>query len=127
MYCEVSHDIQIEVEPRYVAEHSSPEHGRYVYAYRIRITNIGDVETQLMSRHWVITDANGEVHEVRGSGVVGEQPVIAPGHAYEYSSFCPLPTPSGKMWGTYRMVDENGRQYDVRIPLFFLRDSRQYH
>ena len=127
MYCEVTQGIRIEVEPVFVPEQSRPESSYFVFSYRIRITNEGGVPCQLLRRHWIITDGNGVVHEVKGPGVVGEQPEIAPGESFEYSSFCPLPTPTGNMRGTYQMTAQNKTEYDVKIPLFFLRDLRNLH
>lgn len=127
MYCEITQGIQVEVEPEYLAEESSPEASQYVFAYHIRITNKGETEVQLMSRHWIITDGNGVVHEVKGPGIVGQQPKLKPGESHEYSSFCPLPTRTGNMRGSYQMVNNLGAKFDVRIPLFFLRDLSQLH
>jgi ApaG protein len=127
MYREITREIEIVVEPSYAPEQSQPARGQYFFIYTIRITNQSQTATQLLTRHWVITDGNGDVREVKGPGVVGEQPVIEPGASYEYSSYCPLPTPTGNMRGTYRMMDENGAQYDVKIPLFFLRESESIH
>ncbi len=122
MYREVSRGIEIVVEPRYVAEQSVPQAHQFFFAYRVQITNLGESAVQLLSRHWVITDGSGQVHEVKGPGVVGETPLIRPGESYEYSSYCPLPTPTGNMRGTYQMVDAGGTAFNARIPLFFLRD-----
>src|SRR5688572_25195655 len=94
MYVEVSHNVQITVEPAFIPEHSSPDVGYYFFAYRVKIKNLGQVPTQLISRHWIITDGSGRVEEVRGPGVVGDQPKLAPGEEYEYVSACPLPTPT---------------------------------
>lgn len=127
MYREMSNEIEIEVEPKYLPEHSSPDNEHFLFAYRVRITNLGEWDTQLISRHWIITDGKNEVREVRGLGVIGKNPVIPPGCSFEYSSYCPLGTPTGNMRGSYRMVDENGHQYDVKIPLFFLRDVSLSH
>lgn len=125
MYREITRDVQIDVEPQYLPKESSPE--TFVFSYKVSIKNVGDAPTQLLSRHWIITDGNGKVHEVKGDGVIGAQPKIAPGEVYEYSSFCPLPTPSGNMRGTYLMVDDAGEKYTVKIPLFFLRDQSLLH
>jgi ApaG protein len=127
VYRETTHGIQIDVVPEYVRERSSPEQYQYFFAYRIRITNLGEEPARLLSRHWIITDGNGTTHEVKGEGVVGEQPRIEPGQSHEYSSFCPLPTPTGNMRGSYRMVTDSGLSFDARIPLFFLRDASQFH
>lgn len=112
--------VRVRVTPTYLDGESEPEEGRWVWAYHIEIENRGDVEVQLLARRWVITDAMGHVEEVRGPGVVGEQPVIAPGQSYAYASGCPLATSSGSMQGAYRMVDETGASFDVAIPPFSL-------
>jgi ApaG protein len=112
--------VRIQVQPSYVPERSAPRQGQYFFAYRVRITNVGDETVQLVSRHWVIADGEGRVEHVRGPGVVGEQPVLAPGRTFEYSSFCPLPTPIGSMHGTYQMVTADGTQFDAEIAPFSL-------
>ena len=112
--------ISIEVATDYVDDQSEPEYGRYVFAYTITIANKGDVAAQLLSRHWVITDANGKVQEVTGDGVVGEQPNLSPGESFRYSSGAVLETPVGAMEGSYRMVAENGTNFDAPIPPFTL-------
>lgn len=123
MFRETSEGIQIDAEPVFIPERSNPEKSYYFFAYRIRIKNVGRDTAQLMRRHWIITDANGKVEEVEGEGVVGEQPRLAPGAVYEYTSFCPLPTSTGTMKGTYKMRHEDGRMFEVRIPQFVLRES----
>lgn len=120
MYRAVTRQIQVTVEPRYVAEESAPDEGRWFWAYEVEIANLGDDVVQLRTRHWRITDATGRVQEVRGIGVVGEQPVLAPGQSFTYVSGCPLPTPSGIMAGTYRMEAPDGQGFDVVIPAFSL-------
>lgn len=115
-----SHQIHIDVLTRFLSEQSTPEEGRFVFAYTIRIRNGGAVPARLLSRHWIITDADGDVQEVRGPGVVGETPVLAPGQAFEYTSFCPLPTPVGTMQGTYSMVTADGETFDAAIAPFTL-------
>ena len=127
MYREITREIQIEVEPAFVPEQSHPREGYFFFSYKVRITNLGGAPTQLVSRHWVITDGNGEVHEVEGPGVIGQQPNLAPGESFEYSSYCPLPTPTGNMRGSYWMLDASGKRFPVKIPLFFLRDIRNLH
>ena len=112
--------ISIEVATDYVDDQSEPEYGRYVFAYTITIANKGDVAAQLLSRHWVITDANGKVQEVTGDGVVGEQPHLSPGESFRYSSGAVLETPVGAMQGSYRMVAENGTNFDAPIAPFTL-------
>lgn len=112
--------VRVRVRPQFVEDQSSPENDRYLWAYTIEIANRGDRTLQLMTRHWRITDREGHVQEVNGDGVVGQQPVLQPGSAFEYTSGCPLTTPSGMMQGAYRLVDENGETLDVIIPLFAL-------
>ena len=127
MYREQTQNFEVAVEPEFLPEHSSIQHHQYVFSYRIRITNHGEKAAQLLSRHWIITDGQGKTHEVKGEGVVGEQPLIPPGESYEYSSFCPLTTPTGNMRGKYQMMNEQGETFQVKIPLFFLRDMRNLH
>ena len=110
----------MQVRSEYRPERSNPGQSQYFFAYHIRIANEGDHAVQLLSRHWVITDALGQVEEVRGPGVVGEQPVLAPGDSFEYSSACPLETPFGSMAGSYRMVTEHGDSFDAEIAPFQL-------
>lgn len=113
-------DIVVSVEPSYLPQESDPEVGRYVWSYRVLIENNGGVTVQLLTRSWLITDGNGIQREVSGPGVVGVQPTIKPGQRFSYTSGCPLTTPSGIMAGTYRMVDETGRLFDVAVPAFSL-------
>ena len=113
--------ITVRVAVSYLAEQSAPASGRWFWSYHIRIENGGDTSVQLLSRHWRITDGRGTLHEVQGEGVVGEMPLIAPGASYDYVSGCPLGTPTGRMEGSYRMVDEDGRGFDVAIPAFALQ------
>jgi ApaG protein len=120
MYSQTTRDIEVSVKPFYLDDQSSPGDNHFVWAYRVRIINKGKRTVQLMRRHWVITDAIGRVQEVKGPGVVGEQPVLRPGDAYEYTSGTPLPTPSGIMVGTYEMEDEDGSAFDIAIPAFSL-------
>ena len=120
MYREETKDISVSVLPVYIDERSAPDEHKYFWAYQVTIENKGSITVQLLSRYWHIVDANGEVEEVRGPGVVGEQPILEPGSSYEYTSGCPLTTPSGFMRGTYTMVDENGNRFDVAIPAFSL-------
>lgn len=112
--------IQVTVHSDYVPERSQPTQGRWFFSYRIRISNRGSVPVQLLNRHWVITDAHGQVEEVRGPGVIGEQPVMAPGESFEYTSFCPLATPFGTMEGSYEMVTEDGERFSAKIGQFTL-------
>jgi ApaG protein len=113
-------DIRIQVRPTYLAEHSVPNAGSFVFAYHISITNLGPETVQLLRRHWIITDAHGHVEEVEGEGVVGETPVLAPGATFEYDSFCPLPTPFGTMEGTYTMRTAAGETFTAEIGQFSL-------
>lgn len=119
--------FSVRVQVRYVAEQSDPVAGNYLFAYTIRVENTGDVAGQLLSRHWIITDGNGKVEEVRGPGVVGEQPRLAPGEAFEYTSGCPLGTPVGTMRGTYHCVTKDGTAFEVTIPEFVLSIPRVLH
>ncbi len=112
--------IRIQVKSFFVEERSSPDDGLYFFAYQVRISNQGERTAQLISREWVITDFEGRVERVQGPGVVGEQPVLAPGESFEYTSFCPLRTPFGSMEGNYRMVTEDGSSFDARIAPFTL-------
>lgn len=117
-------DLRIDVAPRFLpeqsGEHESWQGRRYLFAYRIRIANQGDQPVQLISRHWVIVDADGEERHVRGEGVIGQQPTIAPGHAFEYESYCPLATPWGTMEGEYTMRAGDGEEFPARIARFYL-------
>jgi len=117
----ITRNIRIHVRSEYIPERSAPPRHQWFFAYRIRIANEGAETIQLLARHWVITNASGHVEEVNGEGVVGEQPVIEPGEAFEYTSGCPLTTPFGSMHGEYQMVNHNGEQFDVTIPAFVLR------
>jgi len=116
----VTRGIRVQVASFYDAERSSPQESYYFFAYRVRITNLESDTVQLVSREWFITDANGEVQRVQGPGVVGEQPVLARGESFEYTSFCPLPTAVGSMHGSYRMVYQNGEGFDAAIAPFSL-------
>ena len=112
--------IEVKVIPRFLPGRSSPENGYFFWAYTITLTNHGEETVQLKTRHWRITDGQGRLQEVRGAGVVGEQPVLKPGENFEYTSGVPLPTPSGFMTGTYGMVTETGEAFDIDIPAFSL-------
>lgn len=112
--------IIVRVAVSYLADQSSPATGRWFWSYHIRLENRRAEAVQLLARHWMISDAHGKVHEVRGAGVVGDTPRIAPGHSYDYVSGCPLDTASGSMVGTYHMVDEDGSTFDIAIPRFDL-------
>ena len=120
MYRQVTNDIAVSVEPIYLDGQSVPDESRYVWAYRIVIENNSGSTVQLQSRYWRIVDGNGRVEEVRGPGVVGEQPILNPGDSYTYSSGCPLTTPSGTMVGRYQMRGEDGRDFEIDIPAFSL-------
>jgi len=117
--------MTVTVEPTFLEDQSSPAESQYVWAYRVRIENHGIKTVQLLRRHWRITDALGRLQEVKGPGVVGEQPVLRPGDAYEYSSGTPLTTPSGIMSGSYQMEDETGEHFDIAIPAFSLDSPHQ--
>jgi ApaG protein len=121
------YEFSVSVLPRYLPEQSDPEQDRYVFAYTVTVRNTGEVAAQLVSRHWIITDADGKVHEVRGLGVVGEQPTLAPGESFEYTSGCPLETPVGSMRGTYQCVAADGTRFDATIPEFVLSTPRTLH
>ena len=120
MYRAVTHDIEVSVEPFFIPERSQPDENRYFWAYRVTIANQSERLVKLISRYWRIVDDTGRVEEVRGAGVVGEQPELEPGDSYQYTSGCPLATPSGIMQGRYTMTDRNGRRFDVDIPAFSL-------
>ena len=120
MYEAVTHQVKVTVEPTFDPERSDPDQRRYFWLYSIVIANLGDSAVTLMERHWRITDADRRQQEVRGPGVVGEQPTIEPGESFRYTSGCPLTTPSGVMVGEYRMVGADGRSFEVSIPPFSL-------
>ena len=120
MYEEITKKIKITVNPEFLEEHSDPDEKRFIWAYHIKIENQGIDTVQLLSRSWKITDALGRVQEVRGSGVVGEQPILKPGTSFEYTSGTPLKTPSGFMMGFYKMEKENGDSFNASIPAFSL-------
>jgi ApaG protein len=125
MYRATTNAITVTVNPVYLDDQSDPEEGHFVWAYQVRIENNGPTTVQLRSRYWNITDANGLVQEVRGDGVVGEQPVLEPGEAFEYTSGTPLQTPSGIMVGSYQMETEDGDWIDVNVPAFSLDSPHQ--
>jgi ApaG protein len=120
MYRAVTRNIEVKVTPKVLSERSSPDNGYFFWAYTIEISNQGSETVQLKTRHWRITDATGKQQEVRGAGVVGEQPTLKPGETYEYTSGVPLPTPSGFMVGTYGMESATGERFDIDIPAFSL-------
>lgn len=119
--------IRVSVDARFSAEHSAPERQHWFFLYTIRIENTADLTVQLQSRHWIITDGDGRVEEVQGPGVVGEQPVLMPGDSFEYTSGCPLTTPTGSMAGTYQMITPTGESFDVEIAKFDLRGPYTVH
>ena len=121
------HDISVKTRTVYIADQSDPANDRYVFAYTITITNSGSVAAQLVSRHWIISDAASKVQEVRGNGVVGEQPHLRPGESFEYTSGSAIATPVGTMRGSYQMVADDGTKFDVPIPEFTLSMPRVLH
>jgi ApaG protein len=127
MQHEFSNQIDVEVETSYVESQSQPDAQRFVFSYTITIRNQGEMSARLMNRHWIITDANGKVQEVRGEGVVGEQPHIKPGESFRYTSGTVLDTPVGTMQGSYDMVDNQGKHFDADIPPFSLAKPGSLH
>jgi ApaG protein len=123
MYFAVTRSIEVKVRPQFVADRSSPQDAYYFWAYTIEIANKSAETVQLKTRHWRITDSQGRVQEVKGAGVVGEEPVLAPGESFEYTSGVPLPTPSGFMAGSYGMISTGGESFDIEIPAFSLDAS----
>ncbi len=121
------YEIQVNTQVEYIPEQSSEEQDRYVFAYTITITNTGSIAAQLISRHWIITDATNSVQEVRGLGVVGEQPLLKPGESFEYTSGSAIATPVGTMKGSYQMVAEDGTKFDAQITEFTLSMPRVLH
>jgi ApaG protein len=120
MYRAVTRNIQVTVTPAFMESESSPEDGRFFWAYTVEIVNLGAETVQLKTRHWRITDAGGRLQEVRGVGVVGKTPVLKPGERFEYTSGVPLPTASGFMAGSYQMVTEAGERFEIDVPTFSL-------
>ena len=121
------YEITVAAHATYVAEQSDPSRDQYVFAYRIKVTNTGTVAAQLMSRHWIITDGEHRVQEVKGAGVIGQQPLLKPGQSFEYTSGTQIATPVGTMRGSYQMVAEDGRAFDAPIPSFTLSVPRVLH
>ena len=121
------YQINIEASSEFVEVQSDPDEGRFVFSYQIRIHNNGSLPARLVSRHWFITDAEGKVQEVRGLGVIGEQPLLAPGQLFEYSSGCAIPTAIGTMRGSYQMEAEDGTDFEAEIPEFVLAGPRILH
>ena len=120
MYEKMTRDIQVSVRPFYLEDQSAPDEDHFVWAYKVNIANRGDETVQLLARHWRITDKHGRLQEVDGPGVVGEQPVLKPGESFEYTSGCPLGTPSGIMVGSYDMTTSDGERFSIDIPAFSL-------
>ena len=125
MYRAVTRQIVVTVQPNFMPERSVVDRGQYFWSYTIVITNTGPETVQLKTRHWIITDATGHKEEVRGEGVVGEQPVLGPGERFEYTSGVPLPTASGIMTGRYQMVSESGERFEIDVPTFSLDSPDQ--
>ena len=122
-----TYDIQVDVTTEYIAEQSEPDESRYVFAYTITISNRGAIPAKLLTRHWIITDANGRVQEVRGEGVVGEQPYLEPGEGFRYTSGTMLETPVGSMHGSYHMLADDGNEFDAEIAPFTLSVPHKLH
>ena len=130
MFERTTHGIRVAVKPAYLDDQSDPDDGQYLWSYTVTIENRGSETVQLMSRYWHITDGQGRVQEVRGPGVVGAQPVLAPGQVFQYTSGCPLPTSSGFMTGSYQMRSASGEAFEAEIPAFILEspyERRQLH
>ncbi len=125
MYHQITNSIKVTVNPVYLEDQSSPSEEHYVWAYQVTIENLGDETVQLRNRAWSITDASGHTQEVRGPGVVGEQPILGPGDSFEYTSGTPLKTPSGLMVGSYEMESEAGARFNVPVPAFSLDSPHQ--
>lgn len=123
----ITRGIRIRVQSAYVPERSSPDEQQWFFVYTVQIANEGNETAQLITRHWIITDANGRVEEVKGPGVVGKQPLLHPGESFEYTSACPLPTPFGTMHGTYQMVTPDGGSFDAEIAAFTLAEPHALH
>jgi ApaG protein len=120
MYKATTQGIRVCVEPRFVEEESQPEKGKYFFAYTVEITNMSTERVQLRARHWRIIDGDGKIQEVKGAGVVGEQPILGPGETFTYTSGCPLTTPDGTMQGAYTMASDSGETFRAEIPAFSL-------
>lgn len=127
MFESLTSNVLIQVQPAYVKDQSSPERDYYFFAYEVTIHNQSERSLQLMRRHWVITDGLGRVEEVEGEGVVGKQPLLEPGERFQYTSFCPLPTPTGSMQGSYFFKDKRGEFVEVKIPMFLLCEPSHFH
>jgi ApaG protein len=127
MFEALTQNIRVQVEPQYIEEQSDPKQNHFFFAYTVRIANEGPVTVQLLARHWIIKDGFGQTEEVEGDGVVGLQPTLHPGEVFEYSSFCPLATPTGSMHGTYLMKNQNGDSMKIEIPMFILSEPNHFH
>lgn len=123
----VTRGVRVQVESEYAPERSDPSRNEWFFLYTIRITNEGSETVQLLTRHWVITDGTGHIEEVRGPGVVGKQPILAPGESFEYTSGCPLSTPFGVMEGTYQMTTASGERFDAKVAPFTLSEPYTVH
>jgi ApaG protein len=123
----VTRGVRVQVESEYAPDRSDPARNEWFFLYTIRITNEGSETVQLLTRHWIITDGTGHVEEVRGPGVVGKQPVLAPGESFEYTSGCPLSTPFGVMEGTYQMTTAGGERFDAKVAPFTLSEPYTVH
>jgi ApaG protein len=123
----VTNGVRVEVLSRHSSENSRPMQGEWIFEYTVRITNQGSEPVQLISRHWIITDGLDHTEEVKGPGVVGKQPVLAPGESFKYSSWCPLKTPTGMMHGAYQMISAGGKQFDIAIAPFALKARYTVH
>lgn len=127
MYEATTRDIRVSVEPKFLEDQSRPADGRFFWSYTITLENRGTQAVTLKSRYWKITDAHGHLQEVKGDGVVGEQPTLTPGSSFSYTSGCPLTTPHGMMVGTYKMLADDGEHFDIAIPLFSLDSPHDNH
>ncbi len=125
MYSRSTDDIEVIVEPEFISKEYSGDHYYYIYSYTVSINNKSDKPCQLLSRHWVIRDGKGHEEHVIGDGVVGKQPIIRPGESFTYTSGCPLTTPTGNMRGKYYMLGPQNREFEIKIPLFFLRPDKE--
>jgi ApaG protein len=123
----ITNGVRVEVLSRHSTENSRPMQGEWVFEYTVRVTNQGSEAVQLISRHWIITDGLDHTEEVKGPGVIGKQPVLAPGESFKYSSWCPLRTPTGTMHGTYQMISAGGKQFDIAIAPFALKARYTVH
>lgn len=126
-FSEVTQDIKIEISPSFMSEQSDPQRSFYFFSYKVKVTNEGSEKVQLLRRHWIIVDGEGKTEEVEGAGVVGLQPKIEAGHTFEYSSFCPLQTPTGSMRGRYLFSNSSGQEFWVTVPEFILSEPSFFH